>query len=632
MTAFIHLEVNWEEDPQVVGANVRRMLGAVAHYPWRSTSINDLSAAPVCCVMAVQMGSGAAPCASKDSAQAPRVHLAADVHLHARDELQHQLGISPGEARLLSDEDLVLRAYQRWGLACADRILGDGAFALWDAAAQRLVCWRDAAGVRPLYYHHVPGRRLVISSDLQSIAAHPATPSRLDLAYTRAILEKGELFQHPTRTLVDGVLKVPPAHVLTFDRDGLHLQPYWDPDNVPEKANAHDGESIEELRGLLRQAIDARLRHAGEGVGAHLSGGIDSSSIAVMAAALLEGRGQSLSTFSWAPPRDVVPAVEFGDERDLVDAVARFAALRLQYTRLQPGDIVDFAYRDVALRPRVTLNFEVATSRQAVDAGVRTMLSGWGGDEAIAFNGRGYFADMARRGRFATVHRELRLRSRIHGGTLRGAWKHRVLRPLLPDFLLGRRSKELRRLPAELRPEFAHLLRTVEPLKHIYPRERPGVHRMQVSLLRFGHLHHRMEAWAAHGAALGLTYTFPLVDRRVMEFALSLPGRMFFRAGWKRWLYRTAMEGILPDHVRWNPIKFDYAAASHLAAVRREPFDAYREALLERRANPLVDVGVLVAAQDRSRQRRLSPNGSADLPSEYVGPGAWLAFTRLQPA
>jgi hypothetical protein len=141
-----------------------------------------------------------------------------------------------------------------------------------------------------------------------------------------------------------------------------------------------------------------------------------------------------------------------------------------------------------------------------------------------------------------------------------------------------------------------------------------------------------MEAWAAHGAALGLTYTFPLLDRRIIDFALTLPGRMFFRDGWKRWIYRKGMEGILPDLVRWNPKKSDDAAGRHLADVRSEPLDAYREPLLERRENPLVDVGVLLAAQYRSQQSRASANGSSDSPSEPVGAGAWLAFTRLQPA
>ena len=628
MTAFIHGEVNWAERPQVVGANVQRMLDIVAHYPWASASI-DVSDDPVCCVMGVQRS--AQP--SVPHADLPRreatLHIAADIQLHARSELQSSLGISQAEASSMSDEALVLRAFQRWGMECADRIVGDGVFALWDAAEQRLVCWRDAAGVRPFYYHHAPGRRLVFSSDLQSIAAHPDVPSTLDLPYTRSFLET-ELFQHPTHTLIHGVRKLPPAHVLVFDRNGLRIQRYWEPSSVAERANVDDGESVEELRALLRQSISARLPSAGDGVGAHLSGGLDSSSVALMTRAMLDG--YDLNVFSWSPPREAVSAVNM-DERDLVEAAAESAAVHLHYTRLLPTDIVDVAYRDVALRPRATLNFEVATSRYAVDAGVRTIFSGWGGDEVIAFNGRGYFADLARRGRLATVQRELRLRSRIHGGTLRGAWKNRVLWPLLPDRALRRGSQEPTPLPAELRPEFAHVLATVEPLENIYPRERPGVHRMQAALLQFGHLNYRMEAWAAHGAALGLTYKFPLLDRRIMEFALSLPGWMFFRDGWKRWLYRTAMEGILPDFVRWNPAKYDNAAAHHLRNVVREPADVYRDRLLERNDNPLVDVNVLLAEQDRQQHLQISPNGpSSNSPEKPVGGGAWLAFTRLQPA
>jgi asparagine synthase (glutamine-hydrolysing) len=631
MSAFIHGEVNWAERPEVVDHNVRRMLDAVSHYPWASTSIDYVSADAVCCVMGVQRHLPTAASRRDLPREEPTVRIVADLNLHARGELESQLGISPAEGRSLSAEALVLRAYRRWGLRCADRLWADGAFALWDASAQRLICWRDTAGVRPLYYHHVPGRRFVISSDLQSIAAHPAVPSTLDLPYTRAFLAD-EGFQHPVRTLIEGVRKLPPAHILVFDRAGVHLQRYWDPASVVERVNSEDGECIDELRALLRQSISSRLPSAGEGVGAHLSGGLDSSSVALVTAALLDGRGHDLSAFSWAPSRVAVPQVE-GDERDLAEAVSQFGAVRLRYTCLRPMDVVDVSYRDVALRPRATLSFEVATSRLAGDVGVQTMFSGWGGDELIAFNGRGYFADLARHGRLATIQRELRLRSRIQGGSLRGAWKARVLLPLLPDMALRQGPREPPRLPAELRPEFARVLAAVEPLDHAYPRERPGVRRMQVSLLEFGHLQYRMESWAAHGAALGLTYTFPLLDRRIMEFALSLPGRMFFRDGWKRWLYRTAMEGILPDVVRWNPKKFDNAAAHQLRSVLLEPAGVYREPLLERQDNPLVDVGILLAEQDRQQQLQSSPDGPpSPPPSLPVGRAAWLAFTRLQPA
>ncbi|WP_432557733.1 asparagine synthase-related protein [Granulicoccus sp. GXG6511] len=256
----------------------------------------------------------------------------------------------------------------------------------------------------------------------------------------------------------------------------------------------------------------------------------------------------------------------------------------------------------------------MATSRQAVVSGVRTMLSGWGGDEAIAFNGRGYFAELARRGDLSTVHREFRLRQRIHGGTLRGAWKHRVVWPLLPDTLVYRRREPVP-VPKYFQPDFAELLTAVDPLEPRPIREFVGVRRVQAALLRRGHLPARMESWAAHGASLGLTYKFPLLDRRVLDFALSLPGRMFFRNGWKRWLYRTAMKGVLPDSLSWNPSKYDNAAIHQMKAVLREPTLAYRDPLMGRLDNPYIDIHQMLASLDRV--------------GNQIGSGVWLAFTQL---
>ena len=631
MSAFIHGEVSRIDPVSVVTDNLQRMMRAVEHYPWRSASTYELSTDPFVCAMGVQW---AAEMAGRgDDPFQPRMatHIAADLHLHGRDELVSRLGMSRQDGSTLTDEAVVLRAYDRWGLDFAEHILGDGVFAIWDPSERRLICWRDAAGVRPLYYLHSPGRRLVFSSDLQSIAAHPDTPAHLDLEYANAVL-RNEQFQHPTRTLIEGVRKVPPAHVFVLDTDGLQIRRYWDPMTVLERKSATDAGSVEELLDLLSRSIDDRLPKSGKGVGAHLSGGLDSSSVALMAANLLQNQGNDLSAYSWAPPREVVEKIE-RDERDLVEAAASFAAIRPRFTLLTPADVVDVAYRDVALRPRATLNFEVATSRDAVAMGVRTIFSGWGGDEMIALNGRGYFADQARRGHLPTVHRELKLRSKIQGGSLRGAWKARVFLPMLPEWILRNGSTQPRPLPAELRPEFARELSSAESLERPFPRERPGVHRMQASLLQFGHLQYRMESWAAHGAGIGLSYTFPLLDRRIMEFALGLPGSMFFRDGWKRWLYRTAMDGVLPEIVRWNPKKYDDAAGIHLRRVLREMSALYEEPLLGRRDNPLVDVGVLLAEQERQRQPRSSPTGFASPPpTSPVGGGAWLAFTKLRPA
>jgi len=624
MPAFIHGEVNWSERVEVVTANVSSMTDAVAAYPWASTHIHQVSAHSPSCVLGVQ---DLFSQVSRGGEAVQQEVVVADIQLHGRADLVSRLDMSPSEGEI-SDAGLIARAYHRWGLEYASQISGEGAAAIWDPNSGRLICWRDPAGVRPLYYHHRPGRAFVFSSDLQSIAAHPGIPPHLDLEYANSFL-RSELFQHPTRTLLDGVRKLPPGYHLIVDQNGVQTRRHWDPETIAERRNPEDRAVVEELIDLLRSAIVDRLGSRDHDVAAHLSGGLDSSSVALITAGLLNG-GRRLEAFSWSPPRELVPAIE-RDERDLVEAAAGFGAIQPRYTRLSPADVVEVAYRDVALRPRATLNFEIATSKDVADSGARMIFSGWGGDEMIAFNGRGYFAYLARRGRLITVERELRLRSRIQGGTIRGAWKARVLMPLLPGSAFGGKPGERPPLPGELRPEFAHLLESLPPLEHDYPPERPGVHRMQAALFDFGHLQYRMESWAAHGASLGLVYTFPLLDRRIMELALSLPGPMFFRDGWKRWLYRTAMGGVLPDVVRWNPKKYDDAAGEHLRAVLREPADVYREPLLGHQDNPMVDVGVIISEQDRLREA-LSTDAHRRGATNPIGAGAWLAFTRLRPA
>lgn len=629
MSGFIHGEVSWVEPTHEVDMNVQKMMSAVGHYPWSDTSIREMSAQGLACVMGTQTMSREAP--HHGQGEKSSFSVAADLQLHARDELVSRLDLSRDEAATATDEELVVRAYQSWGSGFAERLLGEGVLALWDGSENRLVCWRDAAGVRPLYYFYVPEQRFVFSSDLQSLVAHPASTGHLDLEYANAFLRNGQ-FQHPTRTMVKGVRKVPSAHVAIVDRTGIHLRRYWDPGLVAERSGFDDDAVAEELVELLHKAIRDRLPRSGEGVGAHLSGGLDSSSIALKAAGLVRSQGHELSAFSWAPPRDVVPSIQ-RDERDLVEAAARFGAIRPRFTQLIPGDVVEVFYRDVALRPRATLNFEVATSRNAVAAGVGTVLSGWGGDEMIAFNGRGYFADLARHGRLLRVQREFKLRSKIQGGgSLLGAWKSRVFLPLVPERFMSDESARRSPLPGEIRPEFAQLLASSEQLKHPVPRERPGIHRMQVSLFEFGHLQYRMESWAAHGAGIGLTYSFPLLDRRIMEFALSLPGAMFFRDGWKRWLYRRAMDGVLPNVVRWNPHKYDDVAEAHLSNLLLEAAPEYLEPLRERLDNPLIDVGMVMAEQERQRRLRSSASTSTTetTPSPPIGGGTWLAFTRLR--
>jgi asparagine synthase (glutamine-hydrolysing) len=582
---------------------VTRMMAALGDCPWESDALRSLPGARGWCTLAVQ-AAGEGGATHDTHTLLPNLAgltIAADARLDNRAELCAALAIGPDERAALDDAGLLLRAYRQWGTDCPEHLLGDFAFALWDEAAGQLFCARDIVGVRPFYYHHAPSTgHFVCAGGLPAMVAHPAVSGSLDLAYVRAYLQYpvGQ-FEHPEHTFYQEIHKLPPAHCLTVTREELRRWAYWRPGRTAQRRYGCERDYVEELRALLDAAVACRIESPYP-IGAHVSGGLDSSSLAVLAHRMLRTRGRGITGFSWAPPPPDGPAeLPPNDERLVVEAVRTAEGFPVRYTTLTPDHALAHARRDITVQPTTTLLSELAASQDAAGLGIRTILSGWGGDELVAFNGRGYFADLLRRGRWITLQRELALRSRLLGVAAWKQWIGSGLMPLLP--LAVRRHLQPgdafrpRPLPASLRPDFAAALAGVEPLDRPGAHERPGVRNTQIALLQHGHLSYRMESWASHGAMLGITYVFPLLDRRVVEFALSIPGWLFFKDGRRRYLYRTAMAGILPDTVRWIDVKEDPVRFQADWLARENATGRVRAALLARAANPRVDVTQLAS-------------------------------------
>src|SRR5690349_7757303 len=150
MTGFIHGEVSWSDRAEPVLGSVERMLDALGRYPWASSSLAMVAREPACALGSQELSSSTRRTTRTTPQDDATVHVVADIQLHARDELAQQVGLSTTDAASLTDTDLLRHAYRRWGIGCAERLHADGAFAIWDAPARRLLCWRDPAGVRPL--------------------------------------------------------------------------------------------------------------------------------------------------------------------------------------------------------------------------------------------------------------------------------------------------------------------------------------------------------------------------------------------------------------------------------------------------------------------------------------------------
>lgn len=180
-----------------------------------------------------------------------------------------------------SDTEVLLAAYREWGVDCLSRLNGMFAFALYDAAQQKMFLARDRAGEKPLFYMLANGC-LRFASELKGLLADPAVFRRLDAEATDCFLAMG--FVPGERCIIRGARKLPPAHALIFDlkQNTNHVWRYWKLP-VPSKESDQDERGLEdELETLLEDAV-RRQMVADVPVGVLLSGGVDSSLITAMA-------------------------------------------------------------------------------------------------------------------------------------------------------------------------------------------------------------------------------------------------------------------------------------------------------------------------------------------------------------
>jgi len=169
----------------------------------------------------------------------------------------------------------------------------------------------------------------------------------------------------------------------------------------------------------------------------------------------------------------------------------------------------------------------------------------------VTFNGRGAMGELLRRGRWSTLVREIRAMARQGNVSARTLILAELLYPLLPGrpLQLARRAFGRKAVPGNLTASAL----TAETRRTLGDREALVVadgRETRWRLITSPHIAHRAENWAQIGARHGLAFAFPLLDRRVVEFALSLPSEFFLREGVRRRVFRDAMRGILPESIR----------------------------------------------------------------------------------
>jgi asparagine synthase (glutamine-hydrolysing) len=196
-------------------------------------------------------------------------------------ELRKELESLGQRFRTSSDTEVILRAYEAWGLDCLSRLRGMFAFALWDRRQGRLFLARDRAGIKPLVYAW-DGRRLLFASEIKSLLQDPTVKRELDWDAFRDYL----VFHYSPspRSIFRGIRKLPPASYLVIDlaRREPEVHRYWDLHFAPDEQRS-EADWVEGLRWHLRDAVRSHMV-SDVPIGAFLSGGVDSSAVVALMA------------------------------------------------------------------------------------------------------------------------------------------------------------------------------------------------------------------------------------------------------------------------------------------------------------------------------------------------------------
>lgn len=277
-----------------------------------------------------------------------------------------------------TDTEVILKGYAVWGESCIERFRGMFAFALWDAARQRLFLCRDRLGIKPLYYYNTE-RQFLFSSEVRSLLATGLVPKRLHVVSLADYLTFGSACDPDT--LIEDVHSLPSGSYLMWERGRVRQVQYWEPtsagNELPPCATARDIQP--HLHDLLREAVALRLV-SDVPLGVFLSGGIDSSAMV----SLIAETGQQVSTFS------IVFREQSWSEAQYSSAVARHFRTDHHEVTLSSEDFRQ-ALPD-ALRaldqPSIDGVNTYVVSREVRRKGLKVALSGLGSDEIFAgYNG-----------------------------------------------------------------------------------------------------------------------------------------------------------------------------------------------------------------------------------------------------
>ena len=446
--------------------------------------------------------------------------------------------------RSTSDTEVILAAYAEWGAECFSRFRGMWAIVILDCLQNQVVLSRDRLGIKPLYLwsgHDI----IAIASEIKQFLQVPQFKARLNAPMAAEYLQTG--YEDPAHSLFKDVHPIPTGCWLRIPLDTLKVSEavkYWHPDRITVAVN-NAKEASQLFFNKLFESIGIHLR-SDVPVGCALSGGLDSSSIAVLMNEMKNGKRDSVHTFTATFPGYQI------DELEYADAVNAHMKASPHFVTPDPLQFVEELDRFLWIHDEpvggLSMYAGYCVARLTHQAGVPVTLNGQGGDEIFSGYWQSYFL------------------------YLRELWNHGCYLSVANHFagallangnsaLVGQIPIMMRRYHERSRPWVRFRLPELAPenktnlLKEILALDSQA---RRVYEIRTMHLPRLLKWDDRNFMAFSVEGRYPLLDHQLIELCLSYAPRLLYKLGWTKYPLRLALDGRLPPKVLHRRSKYGF--------------------------------------------------------------------------
>lgn len=447
-----------------------------------------------------------------------------------------------------SDASCFLEAFNRWGKDAANYINGEFAVIIIDKQTNEVNFFRDHIGVRSLA-HYYDEKQLVIASHPFGIAKSKLVPFEYNVHYflDRFFSFKGEY----QRTYFSSIERSLPGIHFTANTTGIIAYNYWKTNEIVRVRRSRE-EVVSTLRKNVRKAIEERLKHHTQ-VGTHMSGGLDSSGVSSLVSECLNNEEKSIFGYSWSPRKERIQSTivqSNTEEYDFIQKVSIATNIPVYFVDKDPR-----VFTESALMPEFeTMSIEHPMMEKAQEDGISIMFSGFGGDEFLSLSNRGMVNHL-----FFTFQWRKLLKLMA-----KGKYKmviSRFSKEIMPEFF-SKKKKIFRKLMHENRKFFDNQFW----ISHeVYLKSRivssnfaKNRNTFIQNLMELYHIPKRLDTWCYFGEKYGIEYSYPLLDKQLLDEWFSIPLEYTYDLETSRKLFRDVFEGILIDEVRLRNSKAEH--------------------------------------------------------------------------